>query len=829
MRVRLKPFVAPLVLSALVLPTFAQDAAKDLRDIVQLRLQEGTRGDVDTLWDAAQKLAIQVGDEFGAAFDQELDRELAQASKDKVPGKQVLFLVAARVYGEELDAGNLAGALMPLLEDKDSAVVQGALNLMPLIGVDSMDEPDRGAMTASLLDYAEDENHDARLRVLAAMTGHKVGLGRQVPRARRILGGFLQSENPVLRGEGALALAQLGVMGDVPGVQAELENLTHNPGPRGQLADALLKQERLHTYYENAMARAREDRESMVSGGAVGKDIRALEDLIAFVQRYHLEGPKFTREELLDSAYNGLLGSLDQHSAYFSSTAFQRFEQDLEAEYGGIGAYVGIDREDGLFTITRPLYSGPAYKAGILSDDKIVRIGEWPTIGQEIDEVIKRLKGRPGTPVKIYIWRKGMDPGLIDRPTEEMAIEINRDTITIPPVHSELLPGGVGLVELTTFSKVASSELETAIQKLMAEGATSLVLDLRNNSGGLLVEARNVANLFLPKGKLVVSTVSKIRSRERKWETQKDPIVPAEMPVAVLINRFSASASEIVSGALQDHGRATLIGQRSYGKGSVQTLFTMPGAEDDEFSDENNNGRHDSWEPLTVDHNGNGEFDFAPRVKLTIERYLLPTGRSIHRETDEEGNILSPGGVEPDVEVVQTRYDGWKLVEMRRVQDTRKLRGYVDREFPGNKELFTRLAQQDMDNTSAYPGFDDLYKDLGTVLSKQDVRFLLRMEVRRRVQDERGSAFPMGDFESDHQLQVAIEKNLEKLGQQAQQIDAYARSFDADEDPSAPPALLAHVQNLRKAIDLLGPEGHQLSADELKSLRELLEEAAGQN
>ena len=787
------------------------------------------KGSVQDLWDAAQKMAYQVGDEYGVAFDKALDKRLTESAKELANGKESLFLAAARVYGEDKPTDLLRTSLLPLMSHEDPEITRGVLNLLPLIGYSELEEENRSSMTDQLLDFAENEAQPADLRVLAGMTAHEVGLGRQVPRAQRVLNGFLKSSNPILRGEGALALAQLGVMKEMPGVQSELEALSNNPGPRGQLAAALLKQERLHTYYENALTKAREDRAEMVDSGRMGKDLEAIETLIGFVQNYHLEGPLYSREQLLNSAFNGLLGSLDRHSAYFSSQSFKRFEQDLEADYGGIGAYVGIDREDSLFTITRPLYSGPAYKAGIMSDDKIVRIGDWPTVGEKQDDVIKRLKGKPGTDVTLYIWRRGMDPGLIERPTEEMSMTLKRAQITIPPVHYEMLPGKVGLIELTTFSRVASNELKKGIETLLEQGAESLVLDLRNNSGGYLKEARNVADLFLPKGLLVTRTVSKFKDREREWKTLREPLVPEGMPVSLLINRFSASASEIVAGALQDHNRATLVGQRSYGKGSVQNLFQIPGTEDDEFTDENNNRRHDDWETLTVDHNGNGEFDFGPRIKLTIERYLLPTGRSIHRETDKEGNITSPGGVQPDVEVAQARFDGWKLVEMRRIQETRKLRQYVEQAFTQHKQQFILLANNDMDDYSAYPDFDELYASLGTVLNKQDVRFLLRMEVRRRVQDERGVAFPLGDFESDLQLQAAIKEILKKRGTEVETEEAFAKTFDKEVDPNAPPAMLARAEDIQKALDLLGPEDHALTAEETQRLRELLKSAAGRN
>ncbi len=809
----------------------SQASAQEIDAILDVRLAETASLSVDQLWGAARKLAIEVGDEYGEAFDAALDQRLGGAEnwdpKDSAKGKQALFLAAARVYGEDPDAESLQAVLIPLLKGTETDLVLGALSLVPMTGYNSMEEDPRAELTRDLLTFAEDENQAAALRVRAAMTAHTVALGRQVPRAQRILNNFLAASDPGLRAEGALALAQLNILKDAPKVLAELEALANNPGPRGQLASALLKQESLHTYYGNALRRAQEEHSDMVDSGRIGKDIKALEDLITFVQAVHLEGSDFTREDLMAAAYGGMLGSLDRHSSYFAPKYFKRFEQDLDAEYGGIGAYVGIDREDSLFTITRPLYSGPAYKAGMQTDDKIIRIGDWPTIGEKTDDVIKRLKGRPGTTVKLYVWRRGMDAGLIDRPTEDMVIEVERGVITIPPVHHEMLPGKVGLIELTTFSKVASAQLVEGIIALQEQGAESFILDLRNNSGGLLNEARNVADIFLPKDKLVVSTAGK--GKGRQWKTRKRALVGADVPVTVLINRFSASASEIVAGALQDHARSTLVGQRSYGKGSVQNLFKLPGYDDDAFVDENHNRRHDTWEKLTNDQNGNGEFDHAPHIKLTIERYMLPTGRSIHRELDNEGNITSPGGVEPDVNVEQRRRNGWEIVEMRRIQGTGKLREYVRSTYEGKEGLFDELAQSDSDDCNAYPGFDELFADLGTVLTKQDIRFLLRMEVRRKVQDARGSAFPLGDFQSDLQLQKALAVNLEARGDSVDDLDTYAKTFDEPVEPGAPPALLARAEDLRKALDLVSGTDDGLNKQQLDALRELLESASGQN
>jgi C-terminal peptidase prc len=754
-----------------------QHSPQDLDAILSERVQAAAQMGSEELWSAAQTLSSLVGDEMGAPFDAAVERALRAIEGGPGLGRGALLLVATRFLGDDPDLELCARALLPLIRSGDPELIAATAELIESSDLNLAQSEVRERVAKALITVAQDGDHTPSLRVACATAAHGVGLGKQIPKARRVLFDFLGSQDARLKAEGALALAHLGIVEDVPGVARELERLAALPGERGRLAEAYLKQVQIRRHKETELRRARNVASDLAAGGAVGSDLERLERLIQLVQDAHIDGADVTRSELIEAAADGMLRSMDRHSSYFSPEAFRKFELDLEAEYGGIGAYVGMDREDGLFTITRPIYSGPAYKAGLYTDDKIVRIGDWPTVGEPVNDVIKRLKGKPGTSVELYIWRRGMDAGLIERPTEDMAVVIERARITVPPVHAQMLPGGIGLVELTTFSRVASQELASAIETLEAQGMRGLILDLRGNTGGLLTEARNVGDLFLEKGVVVVRTKSRV-SRPRSFSTIRDAIIPKDMPMVTLINRFSASASEIVAGALQDHGRSTLIGQRSFGKGSVQNLLRLPGEPDDEYADENGNHRYDDWETITKDHDGDGEFDHAPRIKLTIEQYLLPFGRSIHRKVDEQGNIVSPGGVEPDESVAPMRREAWRLVEMRKLQDTRALRDWAREKFAHNQEAFSQLALCDMDDPAAYAGFEGLYESLDTILSQDDVRFLLRIEVRRLVQDAQGHAFPLGDFQEDSQLQAAVRSILADLGSTPESFPAYERTFD---------------------------------------------------
>ncbi|MCB1005019.1 MAG: hypothetical protein KDB35_12625 [Acidimicrobiales bacterium] len=815
------------------LAPFALSQDTDLQQLIETRTHAASELSVDELWAEASRLGS-LGREIDAEQTDRAIDDLLRAGN--AAPREVLLLVAARLSGDEPDPELLSGALVPLLDDDDESIARASAGLLAdsifgLLPVEHSDE-----IATKLIAGAREVERSPELRMDFAVTAYQLGGGQAVRDVQRILTSFLNSSDPALRGRAALALASVGEMLSVRG---ELERLASLPGPEGRLAGAYLKQENLREFYESQIRKQKALRDEALRNTDLTGPLDSVERVMEMIMQAHVEGDKVSEEELLDAALDGMLRSMDPHSNYFSPDVFADFQQDLQAEYGGIGAYVGVDRDDNIFTITRPIYSGPAYEANLRSDDKIVRIDDWPTheggVSKPTDDVIRRLKGEPGSVVRLYVWRRGMDPALIERPTEDMVVEVTRGLITIPPVQVQMLPEHIGLIELTSFSGVASQELAKGLRQLLDEGAVGLILDLRGNPGGLLTEARDVADLFLPAGKLVVSTESRIRETDKLF-TRKEPLVPMEMPLMVMIDRFSASAAEIVAGALQDHGRATLIGQRSFGKGSVQNLVPMPGVEDDGFEDSNRNRYHDNWEKLTKDYNGNGQFDYAPRIKLTIARYLLPSGRSIHRELDENGDIVSPGGVEPDEEIRQKRWETWKLEEMIEMQGDRAVRAYMDEHWDGNIELFEQLAVSDSADSSRYPGFDEWYQGLNTRLSKDDVRFLVRREVRRRVQDQNGSAFPRGDYQQDYQLQRAIALILERLGLDWHDYPEFLLTFNyeaaggvaRDEDHVASSAGADQTRkSVRDALELLAAARSnktELSKEDLDRLTELLSE-----
>ncbi len=330
-----------------------------------------------------------------------------------------------------------------------------------------------------------------------------------------------------------------------------------------------------------------------VSGEDEYQFLKLFTDALKIVKENYVEEPSI--KKLIYGALEGMVSSLDPFSSFFPPDKYKEFMEETEGEFGGIG--IEISMEKGRPIVVAPIEGTPAFKAGLRTGDVIIAVDGEDTFGKTLLEIVKKIRGKPGTKVKLTIMRKGVD--------KPITVEITRSKIKIESVKYTNYKG-IGYVKVTQFQHYTSRDLENALKDLMAQGVEGIVLDLRNNPGGLLSEAVKVCDLFLPKGDLIVYT--KGRKDEEKYYAKERPLIPPQIPVVVLINKGSASASEIVTGALQDHGRAVIVGEKSFGKASVQNIISL---------------------------------EDGSALKLTVAYYYTPKGRLIHGK-----------GIEPDVKVV---------------------------------------------------------------------------------------------------------------------------------------------------------------------------------
>ena len=300
----------------------------------------------------------------------------------------------------------------------------------------------------------------------------------------------------------------------------------------------------------------------------------------------------------MDSAINGLLQSLDPYSAYMTPESFEGMQTETSGEFGGLGIEVGM--EAGVVKVISPIDNTPASKAGLKAGDYIVKINNTQVQGKTLMQAVDLMRGPVGSSIEITVRRRGVKKALI--------FDITREVIQVQSVKSELIDNNIGYIRLTSFNENSSEQIKEKINKLNKnKDLKGYILDLRNNPGGLLSQAIKISDFFLENGE-IVSTRSRQASENRKWFAKKGDLTNGKTLI-ILINYGSASASEIVAGALKDHKRAIILGENSYGKGSVQSIIPLK-----------NRGA----------------------IRLTIAKYYLPSGKSI-----------SEVGVTPDIEVVE--------------------------------------------------------------------------------------------------------------------------------------------------------------------------------
>ena len=338
-------------------------------------------------------------------------------------------------------------------------------------------------------------------------------------------------------------------------------------------------------------------------------------------------------KKLIDDAINGMLSGLDPHSAYMDADAFKELEDGTQGEFGGLG--IEVSMEDGFIKVVSPIEDTPAQKAGIKSGDLIIKLDDTPVKGMTINEAVKRMRGAPDTPITLTIVRKGVP--------KPFAVTLMRAVIKVKSVKYKLIEPNYGYVRITQFQERTGENLAQAILALTKKNKAPLkgiVLDLRNDPGGLLNSAVGVASAFLKSGALVVYTEGRTEDAKMRLTANPDSYLRGNqsdylknlpdwvktVPMVVLINGGSASASEIVSGALQDQKRAVIMGTQSFGKGSVQTILPLG--------------------------NGTG-------IKLTTARYFTPSGRSI------QAKGITPDIIVEEAKVVNSNED--KLLNIREV------------------------------------------------------------------------------------------------------------------------------------------------------------------
>ncbi len=439
------------------------------------------------------------------------------------------------------------------------------------------------------------------------------------------------------------------------------------------------------------------------------KDVRnnlPIEELRTFAEVFNAIKQGYVEpiedKKLITHAISGMLSNLDPHSSYLDADAFKDLQVGTQGEFGGLGIEVGM--EDGLVKVVSPIEDTPAYRAGIKAGDLIFKLDDKMVKGMTLSDAVKRMRGKPKTQIKLSILRKG-EP----KPIE---ITLTREVIKVQSVKSKLVEEGYGYLRITQFQETTAPSVVKHLRDLYQHGALKgLVLDLRNDPGGLLNAAIGVSAAFLSPKALVTSTDGRVPDAKHEYVVQPEdylrgsredfitslPLEALKVPMVVLINGGSASASEIVAGALQDHKRAVIMGTTSFGKGSVQTVIPLPG---------------------------------STAIKLTTARYFTPSGRSIQAK-----------GIIPDI-VVEETPNGTSVARLREadlenhlenIRDEEKAKEITPQQKTPGKALPSPKPSPDKEND------EDSFEPLGRELaSKKDYQLTQAINLLKGLQIMQG-------------------------------------------------------------------------------------------
>ncbi len=414
--------------------------------------------------------------------------------------------------------------------------------------------------------------------------------------------------------------------------------------------------------------------------------LKAFSEILSLVESSYVE--EVDSAQLIDGAISGMVKSLDPHSSYLPPKSYKDMLVDTSGKFGGLGIEISIKK--GILTVVSPIEDTPAFKAGIQAGDKIIKIEDESTLDMTLTDAVSRLRGKTGDPITITIFRESLDA-----PKEYTIV---RDIIKVRSVVKKVYRNNIGYVKIRSFSKSTSADLDAALAEFERIGISRLILDVRNNPGGLLNQAVEVSDRFLKKENLIVYTKGRTNEQNMRFTTH-DKVNRVSYPMIVLVNGGSASASEIVAGALQDLGRAIILGTTTFGKGSVQTII-----------------------PLTD----------GSALRLTTARYYTPSGR-----------IIQENGIEPDIIVempLRSELKEDEEDEAKKNPEKEKLRRYV-REKDLKKHLKGKKS------------FDGVDERDSAVIEEEEAKEKARAKEKAEEED---TALLEAELKKDPQLKTAL-------------------------------------------------------------------------
>jgi carboxyl-terminal processing protease len=678
----MKSLLLPLI-GVLALSLGAALPAQDVQGRVDRILDRVEESKGSSLWEGIREL-------------DDLGRSALDATRKGLTRADAYSRIAAAkyLYGQEQREEALE-ALSKVVGGKNVPARRTAADLMAsLVSTDkALPDKDRRRIQGDLEKQAA-EAADGLAQV--ALWRAAWSLSQSIRPVREVRAIYTATENRDAKEEAALVLAEMDRFSDA---RATLLELAEQPGERGRMARA----------YKKIYELSEEMRRNAAQPGASKYDFRQLEEAIDTLKANYYDEGKIDPKKLVESAVRGACASLDPYTTYMDEQSIEELRKEaLGGEYGGIGARVSLRKDKAgrnWLTIEEPIFSGPAYRNGLRSGDSIIEVESESTVNRELSDLVRRLRGKPGTQVTIKVLRRGW--------TKDKEYKIAREQIKLETTTHRMMPGDIGYIRLSTFGEQDIQLVEAAIKDMPA--MKGLIFDLRGNTGGYLRTAHKLASYFLERGKPIVSTKARGVEQDRRVA---DGSKLTDVPMVMMIDGGSASASEILAGCMQDHKRAVLVGEKSFGKGSVQDLKMLKTTED------------------------------KAAVKVTISKWYLPSGRSVEQDKHDES------GVHPDIKVAPHDRDFWKDAEFERLRAGDDILKYVvDHE---NEALYRKIAETDRGDLSMYPDFDKLYDALKTKASKDEVRELVREYIRKRVQDEYLKHPIYFDLQADTVLQRGI-------------------------------------------------------------------------